>query len=320
MLFLPAVGTVTIAVGVQDRPAEAPQFGEWDLVVVAVGNPSFAQAMNAIATVVLAFAGTPAFYPVIAEMKDPRDYNKAMGLCQVVVTLVYTIVGVVVYTFCGQYVANPALGSAGPLLKRVAYGLALPALFATVCVRLYSLFCQAALVTKPADIPFAGPSDLLAHERQVHLCPPLPRQGCPHRQFGQALGRLAFVLRRLHPFLLRHCLGRPRLRRYVAVGSRFAAFTLAVSLTNRLRLARPRRSDRCPLCDAAVDAVHGPDLLARRQGPLGDRQKLELPPPRLLGSPRLCHRLLLHRRRHVRRRHGPHQGDRQQPVDVRRQL
>jgi amino acid permease len=116
-------------------------FGDWKLDVVAVGDPTFAEAMNAIATVCFAFSGTPAFYPVIAEMKDPRDYNKAMGLCQIVVTLVYTIVGVVVYACCGQYVANPALGSAGPLLKRIAYGLAIPALFVTVCVR-FPLQCR----------------------------------------------------------------------------------------------------------------------------------------------------------------------------------
>lgn len=37
-------------------------------------------------------------------------------------------VGVVVYYFCGQYVASPALGSAGPLLKKICYGIAIPAL------------------------------------------------------------------------------------------------------------------------------------------------------------------------------------------------
>lgn len=175
------VGTVTIAVGLQDRPAEAPQFGEWDLIVVAVGSPTFAQAMNAIATVVLAFAGTPAFYPVIAEMKDPRDYNKAMGLCQIVVTLVYTIVGVVVYTFCGQYVANPALGSAGPLLKRIAYGIAMPALFATVCVRLRSCFSLRVLLQSADAQRSFEPTDLLPHEREVHLRSSLPRKGRPYR-------------------------------------------------------------------------------------------------------------------------------------------
>lgn len=38
------------------------------------------------------------------------------------------IIGVVVYHFCGIYVTSPALGSAGPLFKKICYGLALPGL------------------------------------------------------------------------------------------------------------------------------------------------------------------------------------------------
>jgi len=33
-----------------------------------------------------------------------------------------------VYYYCGQYVASPALGSAGALMKRICYGIALPGL------------------------------------------------------------------------------------------------------------------------------------------------------------------------------------------------
>jgi hypothetical protein len=40
------------------------------------------------------------------------------------------IIGGVVYHYCGQYIASPALGSAGPLLKKICYGLALPGLAA----------------------------------------------------------------------------------------------------------------------------------------------------------------------------------------------
>lgn len=37
----------------------------------------------------------------------------------------YLAIGVTVYYYSGQYVASPALGSAGVLLKRVAYGVSL---------------------------------------------------------------------------------------------------------------------------------------------------------------------------------------------------
>ena len=47
-------------------------------------------------------------------------------------TSIYIAIGVVVYYYCGSYVASPALGSAGVLMKKVCYGLALPGLLASV--------------------------------------------------------------------------------------------------------------------------------------------------------------------------------------------
>jgi hypothetical protein len=38
------------------------------------------------------------------------------------------------YYFCGQYVAFPALGSAGVLVKKIAYGIALPGLLVTLII------------------------------------------------------------------------------------------------------------------------------------------------------------------------------------------
>lgn len=43
-------------------------------------------------------------------------------------TAVYITIGVVVYYYCGSYVASPALGSAGVTMKKAAYGIALPGL------------------------------------------------------------------------------------------------------------------------------------------------------------------------------------------------
>jgi len=64
----------------------------------------------------------------MSEMKDSRLYTRSLLACQGFTTGLYITVGIVVYYFCGQFVASPALGSAGPLIKRIAYGLGLPAL------------------------------------------------------------------------------------------------------------------------------------------------------------------------------------------------
>ncbi|KAI7194823.1 amino acid transporter [Hortaea werneckii] len=76
-----AVLIVVIAVTTRDRPAAAPATGEYDLGFYAVAHPSFAAGMVATCTIFVSSAGTSAFLPVISEMKNPRDFRKALFLC-----------------------------------------------------------------------------------------------------------------------------------------------------------------------------------------------------------------------------------------------
>lgn len=119
---------VTVAVGIQDRPATAPQEGFWASDYKLFNNPGFLKAITSVCSLVLAYAGTPAFFSIAAEMRDPRLYTRSLLLCQAVVTITYVVIGCVVYYFCGSYVATPALGSAGVTIKKVAYGIAIPGL------------------------------------------------------------------------------------------------------------------------------------------------------------------------------------------------
>lgn len=123
--------TVTIAVGVEDRPSAAPQTGPWASDWKLVGSPSFAEASAAISSLVFAYAGTPAFFSIVSEMRDPRHYRRSLIICQSGVTATYIAIGCVVYYFCGSSVASPALGSAGATVKKIAYGFALPGLLVT---------------------------------------------------------------------------------------------------------------------------------------------------------------------------------------------
>ncbi|KAF4969162.1 hypothetical protein FSARC_3538 [Fusarium sarcochroum] len=129
--ILTAIFTVTIAVGIQDRPAAAPQTGHWKSDYKVVNNPSFTEGISAISSLVFAYAGTPGFFSIAAEMKNPKHYTRSLIVCQAGVTITYIVIGCVVYLYCGSYVASPALGSAGHLIKRVAYGISLPGLLAT---------------------------------------------------------------------------------------------------------------------------------------------------------------------------------------------
>ncbi|KAF4556527.1 Transmembrane amino acid transporter-like protein 3 [Elsinoe fawcettii] len=132
--ILISIFMLTIAVGVEGRPEDAPQEGVWVSDYKLIANPSITEALAAVSSLVFAYAGTPAFFPIVSEMREPKDYKKSLVLCQTVVTLMYTVIGIVVYYYCGSYVASPALGSAGSTMKKACYGLALPGLLVTVAL------------------------------------------------------------------------------------------------------------------------------------------------------------------------------------------
>jgi hypothetical protein len=62
----------------------------------------------------------------MAELKEPKDFPKALALLQTIDMSLYIVAAVVIYRYTGADVASPALGSAGPLISKIAYGLALP--------------------------------------------------------------------------------------------------------------------------------------------------------------------------------------------------
>ncbi|PIG83539.1 Zn(II)2Cys6 transcription factor [Aspergillus arachidicola] len=131
--ILTAILIVTIAVGIQDRPAAAPP-GEWVSDFKVVGNPGFTKGITAVSAIVFAFSGTPGFFSIVSEMREPRQFTKAVMACQAGVTIIYIIIGVVVYYYCGSYVSSPALGSAGGTVKKISYGFALPGLIVTLTI------------------------------------------------------------------------------------------------------------------------------------------------------------------------------------------
>jgi amino acid permease len=133
--IMTAIFTVTIAVGLEERPAAAPPVPhEWKPDWKLFNKPTLFEAFSAIGCHVFAYAGTPAFFSIVAEMREPKHYTRALIWSQSIVSIVYITIGSVVYYYCGSYVASPALGSAGPTIKKVCYGFALPGLLVTVMI------------------------------------------------------------------------------------------------------------------------------------------------------------------------------------------
>lgn len=67
-----------------------------------------------------------AYFGFISETKRPRDYPKSLILLHVVETTLYLVSALVIYHFVGPNVKSPALSSAGPLMSKVCYGIAIP--------------------------------------------------------------------------------------------------------------------------------------------------------------------------------------------------
>jgi amino acid permease len=87
---------------------------------------AFHDAFLAVANIVFAYAGHVAFFTFISELRRPEEFPKALVLLQGCDIAMYVVMAVVVYCFAGEAVRSPALDSAGPLLRKVAYGVAVP--------------------------------------------------------------------------------------------------------------------------------------------------------------------------------------------------
>ncbi|CAO2649817.1 Nn.00g011090.m01.CDS01 [Neocucurbitaria sp. VM-36] len=132
-----AVFIVVVGVTTRDRPAAAPQTGDYEFGYHAIAYPTFMVGMTATCTIFVSSAGTSAFLPVISEMRNPRDYNKAVYTCMALVQASYLTFALIVYKWCGKWVTDPSLGSAGPTLKKVSYGIGLIGLMVSGCLYLH---------------------------------------------------------------------------------------------------------------------------------------------------------------------------------------
>jgi hypothetical protein len=62
-----------------------------------------------------------AYIGFASELKDPRDFKWALFVQQAVATVLYSIVGCVIYYYAGPNVPSPAISAAQPYLAKAAY-------------------------------------------------------------------------------------------------------------------------------------------------------------------------------------------------------
>ncbi|KAH7094684.1 transmembrane amino acid transporter protein-domain-containing protein [Paraphoma chrysanthemicola] len=113
-----AVLVVMIAIGIQK-----PDMGN---VLAVRPNVPLVKGLGPVLNIILAYTGHVAFFSFQAELKDTRDFKKALFLEQGIAVVFYMVMSVVIYYYAGPLVASPALGSAGPTITKIAFGIALP--------------------------------------------------------------------------------------------------------------------------------------------------------------------------------------------------
>lgn len=128
LTFLLAVLVFTIAVTQQDRPAAAPQTGDFELGWAIMAYPTFTVGMVNAANIFVSTSGAFMFLPVISEMRRPQEFRKACIVAGFGVGVLYLTFSLVIYRYCGTWLSAPAFGSAGPLFKKISYGIAMPGL------------------------------------------------------------------------------------------------------------------------------------------------------------------------------------------------
>ena len=160
--ILLAVWTVAIACLTQKVPAAAPLEQPTNkLIRVAATGVRFSTIASAIAIQFFSLCGTASFFSIQAEMRDPRQYGKSLLMGQALVMFNYIVLAIMIYAKVGQYVASPALGSAGDLFKKIAYGIALPGLF-------WSSFFTAHLAAKYSLIRILRGTKHLQSNTKIH--------------------------------------------------------------------------------------------------------------------------------------------------------
>jgi hypothetical protein len=114
--------------GVDGKPAGYPSLGEPTVYAVPPAGTTFVLGMSAFMNISYTFIGQITLPSFIAEMKDPKDFPKALYAVTICEVLVFSLVGGVVYGYTGtNYMTSPAFGSiSNEVYKKVSFTFMVP--------------------------------------------------------------------------------------------------------------------------------------------------------------------------------------------------
>jgi len=119
----------TIFAGIEDHPgAGYPKLGEPTVYWKPIAGTSFVAGMNAFMNISYTFIGQITLPSFIAEMKNPKDFPKALWAVTIAEVILFSLVGAIIYAYTGtNYNTSPAFGSLGnELYKKVSFSFMIP--------------------------------------------------------------------------------------------------------------------------------------------------------------------------------------------------
>lgn len=120
----------TIFAAIEDHPEGYPKLGEPQVLAIPLKGTTFVAGMNAFMNISYTFIGQITIPSFIAEMKNPRDFPKALWAVTIAEVILFSLVGGVVYAYTGtNYNTAPAFGSLGnEAFKKVSFSFMIPTL------------------------------------------------------------------------------------------------------------------------------------------------------------------------------------------------
>lgn len=162
----------TIFAGIEGKPAGYPTLGPVNVLAVPLKGTAFYAGMNAFMNISYTFIGQITIPSFIAEMKEPKDFPKALWAVTIAEVILFSLVGAVIYAYTGtNYYTAPAFGSlSNDTYKKVSFSFMIPTiiflgvLYASVSARFifFRLFAGTRHMGNNTLVGWAGWGAILA--------------------------------------------------------------------------------------------------------------------------------------------------------------
>ena len=126
-----SVMLAAIFAAIEDHPGAGwPTLGPVKVLIVPAKGTTFVAGMNAFMNISYTFIGQITIPSFIAEMKEPKDFPKALWAVTIAEVILFSLVGGIIYGYTGtNYNTAPAFGSLGnEVYLKVSFSFMIPTL------------------------------------------------------------------------------------------------------------------------------------------------------------------------------------------------